>query len=335
MDDDRAALDLLIRGFQVSRTIRLAADLGLADKISPETGSNIAELAASSGVLPGQLKRVVRALSAFGIFTIDAGGKVAHTPRSLLLRTDAAGSLHHAARFWTAPGSWRAWEALDAALTGDVPHEIVWGTSRFDYLREHPDEARAFDAFMANFPDDRHEAVATGYDFSKARLIADIGGGNGEALRRILALYPDATGVLFDRPDVVASIPYSALAGGRIATQGGTFFESVPGGADIYMLVRVLHDWPDEDALRILRASRAAMRDDARLLVIEALIPVDPALGRATEHLIDLQMMAMFGGARERTSDEFGELLAQAGFRLVAVVPTKAAVSILEAVPAS
>jgi hypothetical protein len=100
------------------------------------------------------------------------------------------------------------------------------------------------------------------------------------------------------------------------------------------MLVRVLHDWPDHDALRILRTCRAAMTSDARLLVIEGVMPSDPAAGRPTEYLIDLQMMAMFGGARERTSHEFSELLAEAGFRLVAVIPTKAAVSILEAVPA-
>src|SRR5262245_33345626 len=129
-EDHRLALDLLIRGFQVSRIIRLAADLGLADRIAPEGASRIGELAELSGVIPEQLKRVVRVLPSFGIFRIDADGVVRHTPRSLLLRSGAAGTLHHAARFWGGAGSWRAWEAFDVALKGDVPHEVAWGTSR-------------------------------------------------------------------------------------------------------------------------------------------------------------------------------------------------------------
>ncbi|MGK9169737.1 hypothetical protein KXR53_25715 [Inquilinus limosus] len=332
-DDNREAMDLLIRGFQVSRTIRLVADLGIADRIAPEAASSIAELALASGVLPEPLFRAMRALAAFGIFRLDAEGMVAHTPRSLLLRSDVPNSLHHSARFWTAAGSWRAWEALDVAFHGGVPHEAAWGVSRFDYLRNNPDEARIFDAFMANFSDDRHRAIAAGYDFSKSHLIADIGGGNGETLRRISALCPEVRGIVFDRPDVVAAIPPDALAGGRITPCGGSFFDGVPSGADLYLLVRVLHDWSDEDVLRILRSCRSAMEAGARLLVVEALLEPDPSRGRPTEYLIDMQMMAMFGRARERTRAEFSQLLTGAGFELTATIPTASSVTILEAAP--
>lgn len=332
-EDDCLALDLLIRGFQVSRVIRLVADLGIADRVLPDAASNVMELASASGVLSEALLRAIRVLAAFEIFRIDHDGMVAHTPRSLLLRTNVPNSLHYAARFWTATGSWRAWEALDSALHGKVPHEVVWGMSRFDYLRNTPDEARIFDAFMANFPDNRHNALAAAYDFSKAHLIADIGGGNGEALRRILALYPSIRGIVFDRPDVVAAIPSDALTDGRIMTQGGSFFDGVPAGADLYMLIRVLHDWADEDVARILRSCRSAMRDGARLLVVEGLIDPDPSRGPATEYLIDMQMMAMFGSARERTEAEFRELLIDAGFDLTNVIATTSPVCILEAVP--
>jgi len=330
--DDRTALDLLIRGFQVSRAIRLVADLGLADRIAPQEAAHIDDLAAAAGVRAGQLKRVVRALSAFGIFTIDAGGKVAHTPRSLLLRGDTPGSLHHSARFWTGSGSWRAWEELDVAMVGGVPHEAAWGTGRFAYLRDHQDEARAFDAFMANFPDDRHAAVAEAYDFSDAGLIADIGGGNGEMLRQILGRHPTARGVVFDRLDVVAAIEPDRLAEGRISVQGGSFLEEVPAGCDTYMMVRVLHDWSDEDAVRILRRCKAAMNAGSRLLVVEGLLPANPSDGRPTEYLIDLQMMAMFGAARERTQAEFAELLDEAGLKLARVVATRSTVCVIEAI---
>jgi hypothetical protein len=213
-----------------------------------------------------------------------------------------------------------------------VPHEAAWGTGRFAYLRDHQDEARVFDAFMANFPDDRHAAVAEAYDFSNAGLIADIGGGNGEMLRQILARHPSPRGLVLDRPDVVAAITPDRLADGRMSVTGRNFFEGIPAGCDTYMMVRVLHDWSDEDALQILSRCKAAMHAGSRLLVVEGLLPANPSEGRPTEYLIDLQMMAMFGAARERTQAEFAELLDEAGLKLARVVATRSPVSIIEAV---
>jgi hypothetical protein len=278
--------------------------------------------------------RVLLALAAFGVFAVTADGSVAHTTRSRLLRTDRQNSLHHAARFWTAPGSWRAWERLDVALTGGVPHEAAWGVGRFEYLRAHPDEARIFDVMMANFPDSRHAAMAAAYDFSGARLIADVGGGNGAMLRQILARFPGPRGLVFDLEDVVRAIPPDGLMEGRIAARAGSFFDEVPAGADVYLLIRVLHDWRDEDCLRILRACRAAMGPETLLLIGELLLDPDPARGRPTGYLHDMHMMAMFGSARERTEAEFRRLLAEASFTLRRVIPTGSLVSILEAVAA-
>jgi hypothetical protein len=161
----------------------------------------------------------------------------------------------------------------------------------------------------------------------------DVGGGNGESLRRIIARHGGVRGIVFDRADVVAAIPSEMLANGRITAQAGSFFDGLPPGADRYMLIRVLHDWPDEDARRILRSCRAAMSDGSRLLIVEALMEPDPSLGSRTEYLIDVQMMAMFGRARERTQGEYGGLLAETGFDLVKVMPTSSSVSILETAP--
>ena len=332
-DDDQVALDLLIRGFQVSRMLRLVADLGIADKIPKEGNCNVRDLAIVCAVLATPLLRVLRALAAFGIFRIGADGSVAHSPRSVLLRTDEPNSFHYGAKFWTAPGSWKAWGALDAALVGDIPHQIAWNTSRFQYLREHPEEARNFDAFMANFPDHRHQAVAASYDFSGAALITDIGGGNGEALRRILSRFPGPRGLVFDRDDVIAAIPPDARSGGRIDVLGGSFFDNVPEGADIYLLVRVLHDWSDDDCIRILRNCRTAMTGSARLLIVEQILEPDPTLGPPAGYLIDTQMMAMFGTARERTESEFGELLQTSGLALARVIATTSPVSVVEVIP--
>ena len=331
IDKEREALDLLIRGFQVSRMIRLVADLAIADKIAEQETRDILELAAACAVQPTPLLRVLRALAAFKVFRVDVDGRVGHSPRSLLLRTDAPNSMLHGARFWTGPGSWHAWGALDAALTGGVPHEAAWQTGRFQYLREHPEEARQFDLFMAHFPDNRHAAVAAAYDFSDTGLIADIGGGSGESLRRILTRFPKPCGLVFDRPDVVEAIPITARMDGRIGVQGGSFFDDVPAGAGVYLLVRVLHDWSDEDCVRILRNCRAAMSPEARLLIVDQILEPDPTLGRPTSYLVDTQMLAMFGSARERTQSEFRGLLAASDLAELRLIPTSSPVWIIEA----
>ena len=333
IDADREELDLLLRGFQVSRMLRAVADLGVADKIPTDGQVLVRDLAAACAVLPEPLLRVLRALAAFRVFKVTVDGFVAHTPRSRLLRMDTPNSMHHAARFWTGPGSWSAWGMLDVAMTGETPHEAAWNMGRFAYLRQHPDEARLFDAMMANFPDNRHAAVAAAYDFSGAGLIADIGGGNGAMLRQILSRFPGPRGLVFDQKDVVDAITAKELMQGRIDARGGSFFTQVPSGADIYMLIRVLHDWPDEDCVRILRTCRAAMGSDSLLLLGEEVLEPDPARGRATSYLLDIQMMAMFGSARERSEVEFRSLFDQSGFSLGRVISTTSQISIIEAAP--
>lgn len=333
-ETDRTALDLLLRGFQVSRMLRLVADLAIADRIAPDGVVAIGDLAAQCNVLRAPLLRILRALAAFDVFSISAEGLIGHTPRSRLLRSDAPGSLHHAARFWTGPGAWRAWGELDATLGGDVPHHAAWGMGRFDYLRTHPEEARAFDAMMAAFPDDRHAAIAAAYDFSDARLICDVGGGDGTALRHILGRFATPRGLVFDLEDVVKAIPAEALMDGRITVAGGSFFDGVPAGADIYLAIRVIHNWSDNDAQRILRACRTVMQPNARLLLGEEILQSAAAEGHPAGYLIDTQMLVMFGEARARTKAELAHLLAGSGFAFQRVVPTKGTVSIVEAVPA-
>jgi hypothetical protein len=332
-NDDRVALDLLVRGFQISRMLRLVADFGVADRVPPDDSVAIDALATECGVQSQPLLRVLRAVAAFGVFTVAADGRIAHSARSRLLRTETPNSMHHSARFWAAPGSWAAWGKLDVAMTGGVPYVAAWNVPRFQYLSGHPDEARSFDAMMANFPDNLHPAISDGYDFSDAKLIADVGGGNGAALRHILSRFPAPRGLLFDRDDVVNAVQSVDLLGGRIEVASGSFFDEIPRSADIYMLIRVLHDWSDEDCLRILRSCRKAMDFPAVLLIGEQILESDPTRGSCTGYLMDAQMMAMYGSARERTSDEFGNLLSESGFTLRRFIPTQSPVWIIEALP--
>jgi O-methyltransferase len=333
IDVDREDLDLLLRGFQVSRMLRLIADLGVADKIPSEGHVTVQRLAYTCAVLTEPLLRVLRSLASFQIFQLTADGAVAHTPRSRLLRTDTPNSMHHAARFWTGPGSWNAWGKLDVAMTGGIPHEAAWNMDRFTYLRQHPDEARLFDAMMANFPDNRHAAIAAAYDFSDAKLITDIGGGNGAALRHILARFSAPRGIVFDREDVIGTITAEELMHGRITAQSGSFLNHVPTGADIFLMIRVLHDWADEDCVRILSNCRAAMARNSLLLLGEQLLEPDPARGQSTGYLLDVQLMAMFGRARQRNEAEFRTLFNQSGFELSRIIPTASPLAIIEAAP--
>lgn len=331
-DGDHEKMSLLLRGFMVARMLRAVADCGVADRIPSDGTVALEVLAAACGVQTRPLLRILRCLAALNIFSVGPDGAVAHTRRSRMLRQDAPNGLYHAARYWTVPGIWGAWGALDAALTGAVPHEAAWGKARYAYMREHPEEARLFDALMANFPDHRHAAIAAGYDFSGARLIADIGGGTGATLREILNRHPAASGVMLDREDVVRAIPPDALMNGRIRVAGGSFFEAAPAGADIYLLVCVLQNWPDHDCLRILRTIRAAMPSNAKLLIGETVLEPDPTRGRLEDYIMDVQMMAIFGDARIRTREEFAGLLSGSGFGLTRILPTEAAGSLVEAV---
>lgn len=329
--EDRLTLDRLLRGFQISRMLRLAAELSIADRIEPDRTKRVEDLAVECGVHAAPLARILRALAGSDVFAVTTAGAISHSPLSLLLRSDTPNTMKHGAAFWTLPGSWNAWGSLDAALRGDVPQEVAWGVSRFDYLRDHPEEARAFDSFMAHMPDNRHAAIAASYDFFDARVIVDVGGGNGECLRHILSRFEHAIGIVFDRDDVVRAIPASATLNGRIAIKDGSFFDHVPEGGDVYLLVRVLHDWSDDDCLRILRTCRASMNAGATLLLGEQILDPDPTKD-PTGYLLDTMMLAMFGEARERSEQEHAALLSRAGFALQRVVSTGSPVSVIDAV---
>jgi hypothetical protein len=226
---------------------------------------------------------------------------------------------------------YRAWgEILYSLRTGRPAFEHLYGQPLFEYLAEHPEQARTFDAAMTGVHGPETRAMLDAYDFAGVGTLVDVGGGNGSTLCAVLLDYPAMRGILFDRPDVVerarADLQAAGLAG-RCATVGGSFFASVPPGGDAYLLRHIIHDWDDEQALTILRNCRRAMKPGARLLVVESVIPPvnEPSFGK----LLDLTMLIMPGG-RERTEAEYRQLYSAAGFRLSRIVPTERDVSVLE-----
>jgi hypothetical protein len=216
-DPDLAAMRVMVRGFQLSVMLREAAELGLADRVAAGPRP-LAALAEEAGVGSQALLRLCRALAAFGVFALDAEGRLSHTARSAWLRSDARPTLHHAARYFTAPGNWGAWG--EALRGGACPFEAVFGQPNFEHLAARPEEAALFDAFMRHSPDDRHAAVAEALDMRGAALVVDVGGGEGALLAALLAARPaPLRGLLYDRPQVVAGAGAVLAAAGWSTTE--------------------------------------------------------------------------------------------------------------------
>src|SRR5438067_1440413 len=269
-------MQLLVRAFQLSKLIGVAAELRVADRIA--TGAKpVAHLARESGANPAMLHRLLRALAASGIFQMNDGATVSHSTQSLLLCSGSTPTLHYAALYRTMSSNWTMWGSLGQTVrTGEPAFEAIFGVPNFEYLRDHPDEAELFNSFMQFSPDDRHAAVAEAYDFSAIATVADIGGGNGGLLAALLHKYANLRGVLVDQQGAVSGADQvlGPLAA-RCMIDAADFFVRVPAGQDVYVLSQILHDWNDEACLTILGTCRAAMRADSRLLVIERVLGPD------------------------------------------------------------
>jgi hypothetical protein len=230
---------------------------------------------------------------------------------------------------------WRAWgELAHSVRTGGNAAEHALGCDVWEYRRRHPEHGEVFDAAMRTFSRADSAGVLGAHDFGRYGTVADIGGGTGAVLAAVLAAHPSVRGILFDQPHVVAAadrVLGGAGVADRVSVVPGDFFVEIPAGADAYILARVLHDWPDEDAVRILCRVRAAMAPDARLLLVEAV--VGPPNEDPQVKFLDLMMLVSAGG-RERTEDEWRALLAAADLELVGTARAASTKHMLEAAPA-
>lgn len=327
-----AVLMQLITGYWVSSAIYVAAKLGLADHIG-DNSINADELALRVGVHPGALYRLLRALSSVGVFTEVGPGRFALTPIGNCLKSDIPGSLR-ALSIYGREMTWETWgRLLHSVRTGETAFAHLHGMGFFEFLKQDPELARLFDEAMTVFVTMYGLAIAGTYDFTPFSTIVDVGGGRGALIEAILKQNPKARGIIFDRPEVV-EIARSRLASSGLSNRceciGGDFFVSLPSGGDAYLLASVIHDWNDERSLTILRNCCRAMDSQARLLLVEMVIPPGdiPFFGK----LLDLNMLVNFGG-RERTEVEYRSLLFAAGFQLTRIMPTRTPASLIEAVP--
>jgi ubiquinone/menaquinone biosynthesis C-methylase UbiE len=323
-------LDRMITGYWLSQSIYAAAKFGIADLLK-NGPLPIDELAQKTSTNPDALYRLLRALASVGIFAEGPPRQFSLTPLAAPLQAGVPDS-KRALALMSGDEQFQAWtEILYSIQTGKKAFDKVFGKPIFDYLGEHLDKAQVFDAAMVGIHGRESAAVHSAYDFSGINTIVDIGGGNGSQLIALLQANPKMRGILFDLPHVVerAKEPVAAAGlAGRCELVAGSFFESVPAGADAYFMRHIIHDWEDEKSLTILRNCHRAMPENGRLLIVESVIPPgnEPFAGK----FLDLVMLLIPGG-KERTEVEYRSLFQQANFELSKIVPTGSEVSVIEA----
>ena len=326
--------DVMVRmicGAWVAQAIRVVVALGIPDLLADGPRSSSA-LAAATGTQASCLHRLLRALSIEGAFALTEVGAT--------LRQDASASLRDWALLMLGDVHQDAWRGLmHTVTTGESAFAHRHGRDLWTYCREHPGHGALFARAMAGFTQTYVRNILASCSFAGARMIIDVGGGDGRLLIGILEQYGDARGVVFELP-LVAAAAQQQIAAAGLAERGtvlaGDAFTQVPADGDAYLLSRVLHDWDDAHAVELLRNCRDAMSPAARLLVIERIVPVAPAEIAAVRPahlsdiaLTDLNMMVMTTG-RERTRHEYQRLAESAGLGLVHVIPTRTAISVME-----
>ena len=332
-DADAAKLEQLVRGYQFTQALFVAVDLSIPELVA-DGPADISVLADRCGAHPASLARLLRALTALGVFTEAEPGVFGPTSLSNALREGVADSR----RAWLmlhAVDLYKTWGELGHSVrTGQTATSLVYGMDSWTWRSLHPEQGARFDAAMSENSRRRVETFVASYDMARFGTVVDVGGGQGMLLAGILAASPTVRGVLFDQPHVVAGVAErlsSTELSERIDVVPGDFFGEIPSGGDAYVFSMVLHDWDDEQAAAILTRCRDAMAGRGVVLLYERVLPVgsdrpwDP-------YFSDLNMLQGPGG-RERTEYEWRVLLAAGGFTLERLVETPIGLTIIEAAP--
>lgn len=317
----------MITGFRLSAALNVAADLGISDLLV-EGPRTVTELADATSVDRDTLHRLLHSLATVGVYDEQADEAFANTESSEGLRSDVPGSLRPLARTLNSPALWSAWAHLGHSVrTGDNAFEARHGVDVWTHRQAHPDENAIFNDNMAALTSSVAAAVAEAYDFAGLSRVVDVGGGQGVLLEAILTRHPHLAGTVFDLEHVVATQPSAAALAPRWAAASGSFFDEVP-EADAYLLKSILHDWPDDRCVEILRNCARSLRPEGVVLVVETLL--DRPGFEVEAAFSDINMLVMPGG-RERTEQEYAALFAAAGLTLTRLVHTTTRMSVIEA----
>jgi hypothetical protein len=323
----------LLNGVLIAGAVSCLAQLAVPDLVEGGPAS-AEELARQVGADPQSLYRLMRATASVGVLSEGSDGRFSQTPLSRVLCSDANPSLRALAIMQGREWHGRGWSQLEYCVrTGKPAPDQIYGQSLFEYFKQHPEEAQIFHDTMTALSMIDGPAVADAYSFDGIRSIVDVGGGHGLLLATILTRNPHVRGVLYEAPHVVEGAVNGPLQPvmERCDLVSGDMFCSVPAGFDAYIMKHIIHDWPDELCIKLLKACRAGVNAGGKLLVVDSVI--QPGNDFSPSKFLDLQML-IFPGGQERTEKQFAALLAAAGWRLTRTIPTAAVDSIVEAVPA-
>ncbi|MEI8006359.1 MAG: methyltransferase [Bacteroidota bacterium] len=321
------------QSFWLLQPLYIAAELDIAGYIK-EGPLSVEDLAIKTNTQTESLYRVLRALASEGIFTELPGRKfkLNSTSRALLEGNGSMRNMiiHHLGTInWSASGN-----LMHTVKTGENAFKGLFGMNIYPFLQEHPENMQCFEKSMSELSELALYPVLSRYDFSKCRTVADIGGGVGLLLSKILEKYPSLQGRLFDLPEnagKAAEYIESCGLGGRMSFVPGSFLEPFSLEADVYLMKNVLHNWDDEQCIIILENLKVSMGINAKLLILEMVVP-GPGIASYAK-MVDVQMLTAMPGGKERTKEEFTRLLRKSGFKLTKLIPTVAPLSILETVP--
>lgn len=329
-----AVIMQMVGGVFVSQAVSLAAKLGIADLLAQKP-KTVSELASETKTHERSLYRLLRCLASVGVFAETDAQVFSLTPLAQSLQSDAPNSVRDLAIFMGEEWHWRVYGEMQYSVeTGKPAWGRVHGAEVFDYFGTHTEEAEIFNRAMTNISRMAVPAIVEAYDFSGINTLADIAGGHGLLLAGVLKANPEMNGMLFDMSSVIEGAPALLEREGvneRVKLEQGNFFESVPAGADAYMMKHIIHDWDDERCVTILKNIQRVMPEHGKVLIVEMMIAPgnEPHFGK----IQDMEMLVSPGGI-ERTESEYRELLAHAGLKLNRVIPTKSPLSIVEAVKA-
>ena len=328
-----AVLLQMLTGKWVSSMISTLARFGVADHL--ESGPrSLRELAELTGTQERALYRVMRAAASLGLFTELEDGRFANTPLSEPLRTNAVPCIRNLALMMLDGYHVDCWAELPWCVeTGKPAPYKLFGMGGFEWFARNPEQSVNFHHAMSDLSQADSPVIAASYDFSRFTSLMDVAGGLGTLLAAILARTPQLRGTLFEVPPVAEQAKQSSILEphkDRVEFIGGSFLDEVPSGCDAYVMKHILHDWEDAEAGKILGNIRKAMGPEGTLLVVDQVVPPrnEPGLAK----LMDLEMMVLPGG-RERTEQEWRELLQASGFRLEKVIHTPIPQCILECIP--
>ncbi len=322
----QAVIMQMATGAWVTKVISEVTRLGVPDLLKRRGAMNAAEMVTAGGIpaAPNALERLLRACASLGVFSEDGEGKFGPTELSEVLTSDSPVSVKKLVE--AMGGAWyRGWaELLDAIKTGKPQVKKVFGMEWWDYLNANPKELEDFGEAMKSNSLNSLRGVLENCDFKGVEKVADIGGGFGHLAVALLEKYPTLQATVMDLPDLIPlaqerfPVKDRAVAN-RLQYVAGNMFDSVP-AADVYIMKHIIHDWEDDECIRLLQNCHQSMQGDGRVICVDSVLPPMGNVGGTAAKLLDINMLVFIAG-KERTEEQWHQLYRTAGFEIRSITP--------------